>query len=188
MKQRLCLLTVAIHFACVPFAAAQADSGSEHKRLAEGVQDNSFLIEEAYNQEEGVVQHILNVVYTNNTHANPDEHMWSFVFTQEWPAFSQSHQLSYTLPYSYLESGGHSENGINDILLNYRYQALTETDTMPAFAPRLSLVLPTGDADKGFGNGVVGYQASLPFSKIISDRVTLHFNAGATLSPDVQGH
>src|SRR5207302_3879177 len=29
--------------------------------LAKGIQDNSFLIEEAYNQEPGVVQHILNV-------------------------------------------------------------------------------------------------------------------------------
>ena len=29
--------------------------------LAKGIQDNSFFIEEAYNQEPGVVQHILNV-------------------------------------------------------------------------------------------------------------------------------
>lgn len=181
-------MVVGLHFACISFAAAQGESAPEHKRLAEGVQDNSFLIEEAYNQEVGVVQHILNIVYTNNTHANPNEHLWSFVFTQEWPAFSQSHQLSYTLPYSYEESGGRSQNGFNDILLNYRYQALTESETMPAFAPRLSLVLPTGDADKGFGNGVVGYQTNLPFSKIVSERVTLHFNAGATFSPDVEGH
>ena len=188
MKRRLCTLAGALPFACVALAFGQTDSAPEHKRLAEGVQDNSFLIEEAYNQEVGVVQHILNVIYTNDTHASPDEHMWSFVFTQEWPAFSQSHQLSYTLPYSYLERGGHSTDGINDILLNYRYQALTESDTMPAFAPRLSLVLPTGDADKGFGNGVVGYQTSLPFSKIVNERTTVHFNAGATFSPDVESH
>lgn len=152
------------------------------------MQDNSFLIEEAYNQEVGVVQHILNIVYTNNTQSNPDEHLWSFVFTQEWPVFSEKHQLSYTLPYSFLESGGHSENGINDILLNYRYQLLSESETQPAIAPRLSLILPTGDEQKGFGNGVVGYQTNLPFSKIVSDRVALHFNAGATFSPDVSGH
>ena len=29
--------------------------------LAKGIQDNSFFIEEAYNQEPGVVQHIFNV-------------------------------------------------------------------------------------------------------------------------------
>jgi hypothetical protein len=32
----------------------------DDKRPAAAIQDNSFLIEEAYNQEEGVVQHILN--------------------------------------------------------------------------------------------------------------------------------
>src|SRR5437870_3132875 len=31
--------------------------------LAKGIQDNSFFIEEAYNQEPGVVQHILNVPF-----------------------------------------------------------------------------------------------------------------------------
>ena len=40
----------------------------------------------------------------------------------------------------------------------------------PAFAPRLSLALPTGDSDKGFGTGVMGYEFNLPFSKIVSDR------------------
>ena len=33
----------------------------EDPRPAKGIQDNSFLIEEAYNQESGVVQHILNL-------------------------------------------------------------------------------------------------------------------------------
>lgn len=165
-----------------------AASEDEPKRMAEVVQDNSFLIEEAYNQEPGVVQHIMNVIYTHNTHSSPDEREWDFVFTQEWPLFSQAHQLSYTLPYSFLKAGDRSSDGINDILLNYRYQALMESAHLPAFAPRLSLILPTGDEEKGFGNGVVGYQTNLPLSKIVSERVTLHANVGATFYPDVHGH
>ncbi len=74
------------------------------------------------------------------------------------------------------------------MLLNYRYQVLTETETRPAFAPRFSLILPTGDADEGFGNDTVGYQVNLPMSKIVTDRWTLHGNAGATLLPDSEGH
>ena len=81
------------------------------KRLAEGIQDNSFLIEEAYNQEEGVVQHIMNVVYAVNRHAGPDDRQLAFVFTQEWPVFSQRHQLSYALPYSFTDSDGNSADG-----------------------------------------------------------------------------
>jgi len=158
------------------------------KRPAEGIQDNSFFIEEAYNQEPGVVQHIMNVIHTVDRQIGPDERQWSFVFTQEWPAFSQAHQLSYTVPYSFTDSEGHCDDGLEDISLNYRYQALTESETSPAFAPRLSLILPTGDAAKGFGNETVGFQLNLPVSKIVQDRWTVHGNAGATLLPDVEGH
>lgn len=74
------------------------------------------------------------------------------------------------------------------MFLNYRYQVSMETATRPAFAPRFSLILPTGDAEKGFGNDTVGYQINLPVSKVVSDRWSLHGNAGATLLPDVHGH
>src|SRR4051812_47941667 len=76
----------------------------EQKRPAEYIQDNSFLIEEAYNQEEGVVQHILNVVYALDHHAPNDERSLAFIFTQEWPVFSQTHQFSYTIPYTFLDA------------------------------------------------------------------------------------
>ena len=68
---------------------------------------------------------------------------------------------------------------MEDMRLNYRLQAFMEGKYTPAFAPRLSLVLPTGDSDKGFGAGVVGYEFNLPFSEFVSDRWTLHFNAQA---------
>jgi hypothetical protein len=63
-----------------------------------------------------------------------------------------------------------------------------ETERVPAFAPRLTLVLPTGDRDKGFGTGSAGFETNMPFSKIVSDRWTLHFNAGLSIFPDVRGH
>jgi hypothetical protein len=71
------------------------------------------------------------------------------------------------------------------VLLNYRFQALTEGDTPPAFAPRVSLILPTGDENKGLGNDTLGYQFNLPLSKIVHDRWTVHANAGLTLFPDL---
>jgi hypothetical protein len=69
---------------------------------AKGIQDNSFFVEEAYNQEPGIVQHIINVP-AFFMHGNNEV---SFVFTQEWPVFSQTHQLSYTIPYTFAESDG----------------------------------------------------------------------------------
>ena len=170
------------------FAGSIAAADPElEKRPAEEVQDNSFLVEEAYNQEAGVVQHILSLTHSVNRRPGPDERAWSFNFTQEWPAFSQTHQLSYTVPYSFASDGGKWNNGIEDVLLNYRWQALMESERTPAFAPRLSLILPTGDAAEGFGDETVGVQINLPVSKIVSARWTLHGNAGATLLPKVSG-
>ena len=67
--------------------------------LAKGIQDNSFFIEEAYNQEPGVVQHIFNLAidFTNGSREIAPS------FTQEWPVFSQTHQFSYTIPYLFTE-------------------------------------------------------------------------------------
>src|SRR4026209_1661417 len=162
-------LSIIAAIACLSIGAAPLvplSTSIASEQLAKGIQDNSFFIEEAYNQEPGVVQHIFNLAidFTNGSREIAPS------FTQEWPVFSQTHQFSYTIPYLFTEDG----NGIEDMRLNYRLQALMEGKYTPAFAPRLSLVLPTGDSDNGFGIGVVGYEFNLPFSKIVSDRWTLH--------------
>jgi len=152
------------------------------ERPIDVIEDNSFLIEEAYNQEAGVVQHIFTAIYNNDSRSRG----WNFNFTQEWPVFSQDHQFSYSVPSSHLIDGADRVYGIGDILLNYRYQALEEDDVKPAFAPRFSLILPTGNRNRGTGNGVVGYQWSLPFSKKLASRFAMHANFGLTYLPGVR--
>ena len=111
--------------------------------LASGpLQDNSFLIEEAYNQERGVIQHILNAQYDRKTGD------WFTTFTQEWPVPDEQNQLSFTVPYMWGEA-----TGVGDVLLNYRYQAFSEAGRRPAFAPRVSLILPTGSFRDELGTG-----------------------------------
>ena len=152
------------------------------ERPIDVIEDNSFLIEEAYNQEPGVVQHIFNAVYTTSG----AQHGWLFNFTQEWPVFSQDHQFSYTILSGHLIEEPDRIYGIGDMLLNYRYQALEEGEFKPAFAPRFSLILPTGNRDRGTGNGVVGYQWALPFSKKLGPRFATNANLGVTYFPGVR--
>ena len=152
------------------------------ERAIDGIEDNSFLIEEAYNQEEGVVQHIFNAYYS----ADSGTRGWTFVFTQEWPVFSQNHQFSFTIPSFHNHNDGQRESGVGDMLLNYRYQALYEEEHGIAFAPRFSLIVPTGNRHTGTGNGVVGFQSALPFSKKVSDHVAVHANLGLTYYPHVR--
>jgi hypothetical protein len=159
-----------------------AGSRAAEQQPIDVIEDNSFLIEEAYNQEAGVVQHIFTAIYNNDSRSRG----WNFNFTQEWPVFSQDHQFSYSVPWSHFIDGADRIYGLGDILLNYRYQALEEDDVKPAFAPRFSLILPTGDRNRGTGNGVVGYQWNLPFSKKLASRFAMHANFGLTYLPGVR--
>ena len=133
------------------------------------IEDNSFLIEEAYNQEPGVVQHISTVTLTG-----PDRRDALVGFTQEWPLRGQRHQLSYTLLYQIQQ--GEAPDGFGDLLLNYRQQ-LHDSDVW-AFAPRLSLILPTGSERKGLGAGTLGSQVNLPVSVRMGPALAAHLNAG----------
>ena len=83
---------------------------------APSISDNSFLIEEAYNQEPHVVQHISGLQLFR------DADSWMYTFTQEWPLFGQKNQLSYTLPIVRLRNGTGSATGVGDVAVNYRYQ------------------------------------------------------------------
>jgi hypothetical protein len=140
------------------------------------VQDNSFLMEEAYNQEAGVVQHI----FTLRTFRGSSD--FDGAFTQEWPVGSIRHQLSYDLP---LIRFGH-ETGIGDIGINYRYQLLGSGDTELAMSPRFSVSLPTGDWKKGRGAGAVGVEAAVPLSYVISPLFTAHTNLEGGFTPSAR--
>ena len=137
------------------------------------IEDNSFLVEEAYNQEAGVIQH----VSTFQRDRNGD---FGFTFTQEIPVFSQRHQFSYTLP-AFRAGDPDGGRGLGDVLLNYRFQ-IVDNDRI-AVAPRATLVLPTGDEAEGLSTGGVGFQFNMPVSTKLSRRFVMHTNAGATFTP-----
>ena len=136
------------------------------------IQDNSFLIEEAYNQEPGVIQYI--------TTLSSEDGVLFGTFTNEIPAGGQLHQFSYTL--SGLRLDGRS--GFGDTLINYRYQLAGDGNARIAIAPRISLLVPTGSKRRGFGDGSWGYELNLPLSVAIHDRLVMHGNAGTTQASD----
>jgi hypothetical protein len=137
------------------------------------IADNSFLIEEAYNQERGVVQHISAWQRDLRSRAG------AFTFTQEWPLATQTHQLSYTIPLQ--RTARPSRTGLGDAALNYRYQL--RADARVAIAPRLSLIVPTGSAARGLGTGYVGAQLNVPVSVMVAPALVSHWNAGVSALP-----
>lgn len=158
--------------ACAPALAAQADAPTP-------IQDNSFLLEEAYNQEAGVVQHIGAVQRADAGGA------WEAGITQEWPLFSPRHQLSYTIPI--VHPGDGFSAGLGDVSVDYRYQLVGDASARVAVAPRVSVLLATGDEGEGRGGGRAGAELGLPVSIVLSPALVAHSNAALAIFPDDAG-
>jgi len=135
-----------------------------------GILDNSFLVEEAFNQEAGIFQNIF--AFTRS-----QDGAWQGAFTQEWPVMSIRHQLSFSMPFSYAEG----DSAAGDLAVNYRFQLWEESGKRPAFAPRITVQLPTS-SEHSWPDGV-SWQVNLPFSKQIAG-VYFHANAGGTFESD----
>jgi hypothetical protein len=161
-------------------ASAQSAEAPAPAREPGPIQDNSFLVEEAYNQEPGVVQHIQQFTWV------PSSGTWAYTFTQEWPVGGIKNQLSYTLAAARVTGGAAATTGFGDVLLNYRYQLVGDGEAPVAVAPRLSVLLPTGSARRQLGAGGAGVQVALPVSVVLSNRFYLNGNAGATWVPRAQ--
>jgi len=159
MTRRIGICVAALMLAAAPAQAQQAAPASPF-----GITDNSFLVEEAFNQEAGIFQNIF--VFTRNR-----DRLWTASFTQEWPVTTVRHQLSFTLPF---QAGGGEDASLGNVVLNYRFQLSEEGPGRPACSPRFSVIAPSAP-----GENTWGWQANLPVSKR-TGRVYLHGNAGVT--------
>lgn len=171
--------TASLPYRLLPALLLAASLTAQEKK--EGpIQDNSFLVEEAYNQEAGVVQHIS--TFTRFQESKD----WIYTFTQEWPVFSQKHQFSFTLPWQRLGASLDGKQAFGDVALNYRYQLLGDGDAKVAISPRLSVLLPTGDEKTGYGRGATGVQVMFPVSVVLNEALVAHSNVGATRTPNAK--
>lgn len=173
MSTRMLSRIACLFFAFSLVASAQTPAGEEPP----SIQDNSFLIEEAYNQENGVVQHI-----STFTRLWPSG-AWAYSLTEEFPVRGLRHQLSYTL--ALMNNGGTPTPGagLGDIAVNYRLQVVGSGATRVAFSPRATLIVPTGSVSMERGMGGFGFQTNLPLSVVVGKHWVTHWNAGATIIP-----
>lgn len=157
------------HLILLAAAPLSAQQPHDHRPI----QDNSFLMEEAYNQEAGVVQHISTLVFDRRVSA------WSYALTDEWPLGGQRHQLSLTLPLERSAAGRAAAMG--DLALNYRVQLVGGGATRLAVAPRATLLLPT--AARELGGGTLSFQGAVAASYVALPLLVLHTDAGFTIAP-----
>jgi hypothetical protein len=158
-------------FLLLTASAAYAQKPARDPHRAFEIADNSFLVEEAFNQEAGVFQNIV-------LFQRPNGRAWSMEFTQEWPVGSIRHQLSYTVPVEAVKPPASEDYDVDrgTIALNYRYQLTLEGDAGVATSPRVSLLIP-----RQSGTRQVGVQFNLPVSKQFAN-IYAHANAGFTVA------
>lgn len=143
------------------------------------IQDNSFLIQEAYNQPPGVVQH----VFTAERHDNGET---LFVFGQEWPLSGVRHQVAFALPLFCPCGEAGRSIGVGDIELGYRYQAAGAEGGRVHVAPELAFSLPSGSARLGRGASTLGLGLTVPVSVTLARTLVAHANAGASHLPGTE--
>lgn len=167
---------------CIIYTTKAQDQKVQYKKGSylyygqPNIEDNSMFIEEAFNQEKSVIQHISNFIFDNLKGGD-----FTYAFTQEIPMIEDKFQFSYTLNYSVLQTPnfGMPAEGFADMLLNFRPMLMDKTD-WAIVIPRFTLILPTGNAKAGFGDGAWGGQFNLAVTKRLNSRLTTHWNAGYT--------
>lgn len=143
---------------------------------ADPVEDNSFLVEESYNQEPGVVQFI------NVWQKNVKGQDWTYTFINEIPVMGQQNQFSYELPVTHLAAV--DDTKLSDVKLNYRREFIRADKFVTT--GRLSTSTSSGDYKKGFGRGAFGYEAALMVSVVVNDKWVQHWNVGYGIAPDAK--
>lgn len=141
----------------------------------DGMDDNSFLMDQGLVQDRGTVEHIFYAI----TYPSPPRDAY-FNFIQEW-GIAERHDLGFTLPITIFEKSG---DGLGDVFLDYRYQVVKGKRLN--IAPRFSLILPTGNTNKNLGYDTVGFQNNWAMSVYWNRHFATHWNMGTTLLPQAK--
>jgi hypothetical protein len=142
------------------------------------LQDNGFLVEEAFAQESDSIQH------TYRFRRSFDGQGWEGVFEEEMPLGNEKHQLSISLPSSgFTSEEAGKTKGFGDVEVNYRYQLVGGESSRFSVAPGISAILPSGNYKKGLGSGSFGMEFSLPVTIAITKRLMSHSSVGVTYTP-----
>jgi hypothetical protein len=138
------------------------------------IDDNSFILEEAYNQRPGEFQFIQ--IYRSYKSGKE----YRFISEGEMPLGSEKHQFSY----QFARENGADEGSVGDTTLNYRIQSLNEPDLL--MAHRFGLILPTGSVDKESSYGVTGLRYVQANTFILNDYWDNHWNLGINHYPEAK--
>ncbi len=193
MKTPLVLLSICLLFFCDPFNSFEirADEDGEHEVER---QDFLFLVNEAYLEEEGEWQFVIQSGFLNGLeseeHGETVEEDLFFVDVEFEYGITDSITLELALPYERIElsepgEGSESFSGIGDGEIGLAFALIQESEDSPALTLALEGSFPSGDEDEGLGRGVWGWEASLISSKRLAYNLYVHSHLGFEFANNV---
>ena len=108
--------------------------------------------------------------------------------------FGARGQLEVNLPFSSIDSGAGAKTGIGDIGVAWKQNLLADVDSGTIFSMLGEVVLPTGNAARGLGNGTFSFEThalfaqSLPGEFFLQGDIFGEFPAGKGLPMEAHAH
>ena len=168
---RLHALLRVLPLALVALAAPAAAQGTAQPAEEEPtIEANGFLVEEAYNQEAGVLQQIARA-------AGVHDGSWRGVYSQEWPIFSERHQLE-------LAVGVAEHDGLAGLGAEYRYLAVGGKDEPFSLSPALEVAWGLVEVEDGETESEWEIEATLPASLRLGETLVANTNLGMSYTPE----
>ncbi|HEY0653586.1 MAG TPA: hypothetical protein VGD65_10690 [Chryseosolibacter sp.] len=167
MKIRWLLLVIVVACAKSVFAFQDSTIHSHWKNQPMSIEDNSFIIEEAFNQSPGVIQYTASSQVANDGTAINLE--------CELPLSGERHQLSFSLP----TKVSSFTFAVEELMISYR-PLVSGRHRWIMITPRLSLIVPTATIEPRLNGGTFGIEWNFALTKRLSRNVISHINLGST--------
>lgn len=164
--------THALRTVCIlllPLLALAAPAAAQEGGEAEGpepIEANGFFVEEAYNQEEGMLQQIATAMGVRHG-------AWSGEFSQEWPLFSVRHQLDVAVQVA-------EDEGVTGAGAEYRYLLVGGVGEPFSLSPGV-------EASWSRDEDAWELEAVLPASVRLGETLVANTNVGVSFAADDLG-
>ena len=99
--------------------------------------------------------------------------------------FGSRNQIEIKVPFSFKgRDGGHRHGGIGDLALGYKRNLFYSLETGSIFSAATEVILPSGNEERGFGQGVTIFEPFVAFGQMFPSDGFLHFQAGFEIPAD----
>jgi hypothetical protein len=129
----------------------------------------ALVTEKAFPEDEAVWTGSFNAEGTGQT-------IQRLIYEKRW---GPRNQFEFIVPFAARErAAGNWNGGVGDMAVSFKRAMFHSIDTGSIFAAAAEVVFPTGNSDKGFGNGHMRFEPFVAFGQLLPNAGFLQFQGG----------